>query len=81
VVLLEKSDEHLLGLNIVFENLLDILHNRMKFQVICVDFLCDLLACRLTDYATRSNVYETDWCEECMSFLPERLNDLQEALR
>jgi hypothetical protein len=71
----------LLGLNIVFENLLDALHNRMKFQVIWVGFLCDLSAYRLTDYATSSNVHETVWCEECMSFLPEWLNDLQEALR
>lgn len=34
----------LLGLNIIFENLLDDLHNRMKFQVIWVGFLYELLA-------------------------------------
>lgn len=55
----------LLGLNIIFENLLDDLHNRMKFQVIWVGFLYELLAYRLTDYATSSNVCETCWCEEC----------------
>lgn len=67
----------LLGLNIVFENLLDALHSRMKFQVILVGFLCDLSACRLIDYAASSNFNETGWCEECMSFLPEWPNDLQ----
>lgn len=61
----------LLYLNIVFENLLDALHKRMKFQVILMGFLCDLLACRLIDYATSSNVHETGWCEECVSLLPE----------
>jgi hypothetical protein len=71
----------LLDLNIVFENPLDALHKRMKFQMILVGFLCELLAYRLIDYATSSNVRETGWCEECVSLLPELPNDLQEALR